>query len=649
LSVPRIECRGHSSTAAFVARQPLAIACALLLLPIASAAADTLAQCDFAIERQGPSRITTEATCGRFTGIAAGYLKTVATRSDGSSATWGASAVPGASAVDRLLIPEHQALVSRREVFGPYVLTYLADGRAYLPDYPGFTTALRTNVRDCAVSIDSGSMSIRHRVIVGVTGEVRCDGLNLFGMCDVPVGLMNVIEVGATSTSSCALTAAGRLVCWGQNVGFPANEDSVVQLESAWTHGLARRRDGSVLAWGLGVGSTNAEIPATLGPVVRIAAGALHNAALLPSGSVQCWGDNTDGQSDVPPGLSDVIAIACGFRHTVALQADGSVVTWGGSDGFLRALPRRSAAPTWFAGNGSAGWLCLREDGLVEGGASLSPPSNLGLVRQVASDGSFAVACLSDGTLACWGANDVGQCNVPVGIGHVDSVDVGWGFAGALAVDGGVSVWGRNSHQQSSPPSTAVPARQLDLGARHAGVVRPDGSVVCWGDNSAGQSGAVTSQDAVEIRCGREFTLIRRATGGVAVFGNQAYRPPQAFTDFVQVAASVSLWLGLRAGGQVVVVTGGAADQWGEGYAGGVSGVVSVSGDMLGTTVVRRAPAPPCFADVTRDGVVDGRDLAFVLSHWGEGSQSPVADIDHDGAVDARDLSSLLCAWGPCG
>ena len=53
-----------------------------------------------------------------------------------------------------------------------------------------------------------------------------------------------------------------------------------------------------------------------------------------------------------------------------------------------------------------------------------------------------------------------------------------------------------------------------------------------------------------------------------------------------------------------------------------------------------------CIADVTNDGLVDGADLATLLSQWGT---SGSADLTGDGNVDGADLAALLAAWGSCG
>jgi hypothetical protein len=62
------------------------------------------------------------------------------------------------------------------------------------------------------------------------------------------------------------------------------------------------------------------------------------------------------------------------------------------------------------------------------------------------------------------------------------------------------------------------------------------------------------------------------------------------------------------------------------------------------------ASAPPaCVADITRDGAVNGADLALLLGAWGtEGAGKPDCDLDDDGIVAGADLALLLGAWGAC-
>jgi hypothetical protein len=58
---------------------------------------------------------------------------------------------------------------------------------------------------------------------------------------------------------------------------------------------------------------------------------------------------------------------------------------------------------------------------------------------------------------------------------------------------------------------------------------------------------------------------------------------------------------------------------------------------------------PLCPGDVVANGVVDGADLAALLSVWGtDGGIYPRADSNGDGFVDAQDLAVVLGGWGAC-
>ncbi|MEV4619037.1 hypothetical protein AB0J74_10085 [Asanoa sp. NPDC049573] len=129
---------------------------------------------------------------------------------------------------------------------------------------------------------------------------------------------------------------------------------TAISIAAGPRHGLALLSTGNVKAWGdnsygeLGDGTTAdrmvARSVAGMGDVKAVAAGSLFSLALLGDGTVRAWGRNVDGQLGdgtttnrslpVPvvglPGR--VSAIAAGSNFALALLANGGVMAWGSND-----------------------------------------------------------------------------------------------------------------------------------------------------------------------------------------------------------------------------------------------------------------------------------------------------------------------------
>jgi alpha-tubulin suppressor-like RCC1 family protein len=212
---------------------------------------------------------------------------------------------------------------------------------------------------------------------------------------DVPVAVRELSEVEAISAGSgfsLALLKSGKVKAWGYNGGGQLGDGSlggeacvsyycsstpvevtelteVAAVSAGGGVGLALLKNGKVKAWGsnflgeLGDGTTTGEnchglycstAPvevSELSEVTAVSAGGLHSLALLKSGAVYAWGDNSSGQlgdstktaSDVPvsvtaslTGMSEVAGISAGGlqpaggEHSLAygpsIPAGGAVV-----------------------------------------------------------------------------------------------------------------------------------------------------------------------------------------------------------------------------------------------------------------------------------------------------------------------------------
>jgi hypothetical protein len=123
------------------------------------------------------------------------------------------------------------------------------------------------------------------------------------------------------------------VIGWGDSVvDSRCHEQSFVEVEARESQTVARRSDGSVVAWGTNYYG-QCTVPALPPGVsyVEVAAGLHHTVARRSDGSVVAWGFNSHGECNVPPlppGLS-YVGVAAGGASTLARRSDGSVVAWG--------------------------------------------------------------------------------------------------------------------------------------------------------------------------------------------------------------------------------------------------------------------------------------------------------------------------------
>jgi alpha-tubulin suppressor-like RCC1 family protein len=341
--------------------------------------------------------------------------------------------------------------------------------------------------------------------------------------------------------------------------GGPTGAVQPHRLSLSDGHACFVKDDGSVVCWGanpqgqLGTGASGANqaspvsVVGLAGLAAEAAAGGVlddgHSLALLLTGAVAGWGDNSlaqlgdgsqmDRLAPTPPLLTGAVAraIRTSFSHTCVLLADATVSCWGGN---------------FYAQAG------------VPGGASVVLQPTAVPLPASAIDLSlgayFNCALLSDATVACWGRNDTLQLGntgadsttpaLVAGLGPVQTVGAGYRHACAMLQTGEVRCWGDDSSGQLGPAATgqsAVPIAVTGLGGTivslcggsgHSCALSQAGGVQCWGWNYRGQLGNGMNTDSAtpvpvtglgsgvaEIACGGEFACARLAAGGVRCWG----------------------------------------------------------------------------------------------------------------------------------
>ena len=522
-------------------------------------------------------------------------------------------------------------------------------------------------------------------------GSARCWGDNYFGQLGngstissgTPVrvaGLSHVVQVDTANEGACALTSDKTVYCWGYGWygglgnGTTSNSSSPVQvlgvhdaeaLSSGWASCVIGT-GGALRCWGANnFGEVGSGSPISVEPlpvdvvgltsgVVDVSAGGSHACAVLASGSLSCWGDNTDGAlgdgQDVTAsrpvavtGLGGpVSSVAVDHSHTCAV-AGGGAFCWGsGALGTAAGLnPNLSSVPVPVEGeraniaqiSGGYGVMCSRSTsgavscwgpnatgGLGDGAAEAysDTPVPVSGILSGATDlsvGSAGHACaVVSGGARCWGSNSMGQLGdgtstqrpSPVGVvglgSGVAAISAGGQHTCALTSAGGVECWGNNHYGQLGNGTTGITNGVVQVtgltsgvvavsaGYLHTCAIMDDGTVVCWGANSAGQLGDGTTTGSTTPK------PVANLPGGA-----------------VGIAAGSS---------STCATTGNGAFCWGSNLHGllGDGTVVSsqfrtpVYGIRIGATGVAAGPTRAC-------AIVDG-----ALSCWGDRTDGALGD-----------------------
>jgi alpha-tubulin suppressor-like RCC1 family protein len=336
---------------------------------------------------------------------------------------------------------------------------------------------------------------------------------------------------------------------------------TVVAVSANYQTSLALCSDGTIVEWGYNssapVGVTQSGVLSGK-TVVAVSAGNGHRLALCSDGTIAAWGFNSGGRlgNNSPefyssdPVLVDqtgvlagkfVVAVSAGSSHSLALCTDGTIVAWG--QNFNGRLGNNSTTD-------SSVPVLVTQSGVLSGKT---------VVAISAHESSLALC--TDGTIAAWGSNSVGQLgnnsttnsSVPVLVTQsgvlsgktVVAVSAGGGHNLALCTDGTIAAWGSNQRGRlgnNSYSDSRVPVLVTQSGVLSGKTVVAvsaseyfslalcsDGTIAAWGLNSGlgnnsysdsrvpvlvDQSGVLAGKTAVAFSAGSQHGL------GVASYEN---------------------------------------------------------------------------------------------------------------------------------
>src|SRR6266550_4578050 len=352
------------------------------------------------------------------------------------------------------------------------------------------------------------------------------------------------------------VTPADSTIAVGQTMQFTATGiDTARAIEAGSFHQCAVLEDTTLRCWGEndygqlgnGVISSPPETPnptpvAVVGVTgaVAVSGGGFHTCALLANGTVQCWGQNTQGQlgngtldapTSVAPrnptpvtvsGITDAIAVSAGGWHTCALLRNGTVRCWG--DNERGAIGDGSPTP--------ANPFVRRP--------TPTPVEVVGISTAVALEAGIFHTCvlLQDGRVECWGDNNFGQLGngsergifnpptAPVtGITGAVAATSGAEHTCALLRGGRVQCWGRgffgrlgDGQDRNRPDGNAfTPVTVVGLGVTWTSSDPTVATIDAAGLATGRRAGSTTITATSGSRSGRTTLTVGQGTPGTRV------------------------------------------------------------------------------------------------------------------------------------
>jgi alpha-tubulin suppressor-like RCC1 family protein len=365
----------------------------------------------------------------------------------------------------------------------------VSDATDSAPADVGSEDSAETSTPTTVVAVAAG---LQHTCVVTTAGGVKCWGSNTYGQLgdgtttdrltpvDVTGLTSGVTAIAAGRSRTCALTTVGGVKCWGYGAAGALGDltsttrsvpgdvwgmtSGIIAIAARHHHNCALTSAGAMKCWGenlrgqLGDGTTSdkpipVDVSGLSSGVSAISVGNEHSCALMSAGTFKCWGSNGYGQlgdgtttdryaPTAVSGLTAGIAVGAGKYQTCALGAGSKC--WGGNT----------------FGQVGDGTTTERNTPVDVSGLST------GVTLISGGEGDHTCALTALGAMKCWGRNSYGEVGDGTTTDRSTPVDVSGLSAGV---------------------------KTFAIGDAHTCAVVASGELKCWGYNSSGQLGDGTT------------------------------------------------------------------------------------------------------------------------------------------------------------
>ena len=379
-----------------------------------------------------------------------------------------------------------------------------------------------------------------------------------------------------SSRHNCALKHDGLVYCWGEGsdgqLGNNASDDVAASDDAVQVYGLtnaidiaagydytcAVKDDGTAWCWGLGTSgelgdgnSASSSVPVQVSGVTNFkkiesqydtsTATSSPMCGLTTSGSIYCWGRDTNGElgndetladTAAPEkvfGISDFVDFDLGLYHGCGVRKNGEIWCWGdngslqlgGSDATEVGTPIKVQSSVKFkrvaaSALGNCGlsvdnaiycWGEVNYGALGDGGAAGADQATPSLVDDADQDfvdihaqGHAYCALKSDGRPFCWGRGarvGLSYSNVtsPTQVGSYDNVT---GFSGTLDAVGSITMHARSTIDGAGDTPTS--GYRISQAPSDGEAIESHGLEITWDSTTSGhEAGIGFAVDATSI------------------------------------------------------------------------------------------------------------------------------------------------------